>query len=75
MTLDEERGADICRMARWRKVIPGRGQHVQRPWGDHLEGTCEVGMWRYDCRGELLTAVALRENREHWEGVQRRQAM
>lgn len=22
-------------------------------------------MWKYVCRGELLTAVALRENREH----------
>lgn len=39
MTLDGERRADICRVASRKKVIiPSRVQHVQRSWGDHLEG-------------------------------------
>jgi hypothetical protein len=32
-------------MASRRKVIfPGRVQHVQRPWGDHLEGVYGKGL-------------------------------
>lgn len=53
MTLHEERRADICRVASWRKVIPGSIWHVQRPWGDHLEGVHgEVGLEvpRHECR-------------------------